>query len=89
MWIGKGWTPYGVKIEVKLCGNREKFRVSIPEWYVGKLSGNFIYRINHEGKDINLTLTRKKGKKCEEYHFAYDSGAWWSWKFVRMLLFYL
>ena len=59
MWIGKGLTPYGVKIEVKLSGNGEKFRVSPSKRYVGELSDYLMYLINHGGKDMNLTLTRK------------------------------
>ena len=78
MWIGKGLTAYGVKIKLKLSGNGEKFRVSLPKRYVGKLSAYFIYRINHEGKDMNLTLTRKHGTKCQEYHFVKDGGVWLS-----------
>ena len=38
MWIGKGLTPYGVKIKVKLSGNGEKFRVSLLKRYLGELN---------------------------------------------------
>ena len=76
MWIGKGLTPYGVKIKVELSGNGEKFRVSLPKRYVGEFSDHFIYLINPEGKDSNLTLTRKQGTKCQEYHFAYNGVVW-------------
>ena len=46
MWIGKGLSQYGVKIKVKLSGNGEKFKASLPKRYVGKVSDHFIYRIN-------------------------------------------
>ena len=57
-------TPYGVKITVKQSGNGEKFTVSLPKHCVGKLSDHFIYRINHEGKYLNLNVIRKKEKNA-------------------------
>ena len=78
MWIWKGLTTYGVKIKMKLSGNGENLQVSLPKRYVGKLSDYFIYRINHEGKDMNLTLTKKKGTKCDAYHFSFNDGVWLS-----------
>ena len=69
--IGKGWTPYGVKIKIELSGNGEKFTVSLPKRYVREFSDNDIYLINPDGEDCPLTLTRKQGRKCEAYHIAY------------------
>ena len=78
MWIGKGLTPYVVNIKVKVSGNGEKFRVYLPKRYVGKLSDYFIYRINHEGKDMSLTSTRKEGTNSDEYHFSCNGSVWLS-----------
>ena len=66
--IGKGCTPYGVKVKVELSKNGEKFTVSLPKRYVRKFSDTDIYLINPDGEDCPLTLTRKKGTKREEYH---------------------
>ena len=90
MWIGKGLTPYRVKIKVNVSGNRENFEVLLPKCYVGKLNGHFIYRINHDGKYMNLSLMRKQRTKCNEYHFVYSELTMevcgYVKKCVRMLL---
>ena len=50
MWFERGLTPYGVKITMKLTGNGENFKVSLPERYEEKLDNHFIYRMNNEKK---------------------------------------
>ena len=74
--IGKGMTPYGVKIKVELSGNGEKFTVWLPKRYVVEFSDNDIYLTNPDGEDCPLTLTRKQGPKFQEYHFAYNGFVW-------------
>ena len=69
MRIGKGWTPYGVKVKIALSGNGENFTVSLAKRYVVEFNDNDIFfNKNLDGEDCPLTLTRKKGTKREEYH---------------------
>ena len=45
MRIGKGWTPYGVKVKIALSGNGEKFTVSLARRYVVEFNDNDIFLI--------------------------------------------
>ena len=77
MRIGKGWTPYGVKVKIALSGNGENFTVSLAKRYVVEFNDNDIFfNKNLDGEDCPLTPTRKQGKKREEYHFAYNGVVW-------------
>ena len=74
--IEKGWTSYGERIKVKLSGNEEIFKISLPKRYVEIFSKHLIDLFNrHAG---NLSLTRWQGTVSDRFHFALRRNVWLS-----------